>query len=329
MGKIADKLPEVTNEQWATINSENRSICEEYLRESVNLSPYTLKQYESCLRQYFWWVKENAKDKPFYELKSRDYMLFQNFLTRRGLSSSAIKLKRSTISSLNNYVCLYYGEEYEKFRNYITKAIANPPPAFVHEKEPLTLDEYAHLCDELENQGLLQQLAYLKFSFSTGCRRNEVKQLLKEVATYEPKIVKSGEKEIKTYMSNPIRCKGRGTKGKVRSLMFDQEAMDAINKWLLVRGDDDCLFVFAVKHEGKYVQINEATFNSWCDKIFEPIVGRRVHPHLFRETRATTLVVEQGKDIRAAQRLLGHESSETTQIYVIRNDENDADEAFI
>jgi len=49
---------------------------------------------------------------------------------------------------------------------------------------------------------------------------------------------------------------------------------------------------------------------------------------LLRESRATSLVVEQGMDISIAQKLLGHASSTTTQIYVIRNDENDADDAF-
>lgn len=193
----------------------------------------------------------------------------------------------------------------------------------------MTLEEYDNLCLELEKRELWQQLAYLKFSFSTGARRNEVKQLLTEVVNYQPKIINSNDKEIKLYLTHDIRCKGRGKTGKIRKLQFDEDAINAIKKWLEIRGEDDCPYVFVAKHDGIYEQINEYTFNVWCEKIFEPIVGRRVHPHLFRETRATTLVVEQGKDIRAAQKLLGHESQETTSIYVIRNDENDADEAFI
>ena len=125
-----------------------------------------------------------------------------------------------------------------------------------------------------------------------------------------------------------IRCKGRGKIGKQRKLQFDQIAMDAIKKWLSVRGDDDCPYVFVGKKKDKYHQISESTFNLWSERYFAPIVGRRFHPHLIRETRATTMVVEQGKDINSAKKLLGHESSETTQIYVIRNDENDSDDAF-
>jgi integrase len=81
--------------------------------------------------------------------------------------------------------------------------------------------------------------------------------------------------------------------------------------------------------EGKINQVSPTTFNQWCSTLFTEIVKRRVHPHLFRESRATNLVVHSGKDLEVARRLLGHESSDTTKIYVIREDTDDADEAFI
>src|SRR5687768_4463026 len=144
------RIDDVSEEQWKLINSENRKIVEEFLRESTQLSIQTIKQYTSALRIYFWWIKENAEDKSFYKIKSRDYLQYQNFIVRNNLSSSAIKFKRSAVSSLNNYIELYYQDEYPEFRNYITKAIATPVPAFVHEKEPLSLQEYENLCQELE-----------------------------------------------------------------------------------------------------------------------------------------------------------------------------------
>lgn len=324
-----NKLESVTEEIWNSVNPENIKITNEFLRESTQLSPQTIKQYTSGLRLFFKWIKDNAEDKPFYKIKSRDYLQYQNFLVRNGLSSSSIKFKRSAVSSLNNYVELYYAEEYPDFRQYITKAISSPPPAFVNEKKPLTLEEYEGLCSELERMEMWQQLAYVRFTFSTGCRRAESRQLLKEVINYDPKIVQLENGQIKTYFTNSIRCKGRGIKGKVRKLQFDEVAMNAIKKWLEIRGEDNCEYVFVSKSNGEYNQIGETTFNNWSKLYFEKIVGRRFHPHLLRETRATTLVVEQGKDIKAAQKLLDHKSSTTTEIYVIRKDENDADEAFI
>ena len=181
----------------------------------------------------------------------------------------------------------------------------------------------------MEEKELWQELAYIKLSFATGARRAEVRQLLKEIVSYDPKIISTENGDVKTYLTNPVRCKGRGIVGKVRRLQFDQEAMDAINTWLSIRGNDDCPYVFALKKAGRYEQTAEATFNSWSKSYFEPIVGRRFHPHLIRESRATTMVVENGKDIKSAQSLLGHKSSTTTEIYVIRKDEDDADDAFV
>lgn len=323
-----NKIESITEEQWSAVKEENRKMVNEFLEQSTQLSPQTIKQYTSGLRIYFWWISAFAENKGFHEIRSIDYLKYQNFLVKNGLSSSAIKFKRSAVSSFNNYVETYYSDQFKTFRNYITKAISNPPPVFVNEKEPLTLEEYKTLCDTLEKQEMWQQLAYLKFSFSTGCRRAEARQLLKEVVSYEPKIIQKEDGEIKTYFTHPIRCKGRGVSGKVRKLQFDEDAMISIKKWLEVRGEDNCIHVFVAKSNGEYKQVGEGTFNNWANNYFEKIVGRRFHPHLIRETRATTLVVEQGKDIKAAQKLLDHQSSTTTEIYVIRKDENDADEAF-
>ena len=332
------KKIEVSDSQYNSVRDENKGIVQEFLKQSTQLSDQTLRQYESALRIYFYWIKENASDKGYYEIKSRDFLFYQNHLVDLGLSSSAIRLKRSAVSSLNNYIEVYYQEDYPLFRNYVGKGIPAPKHEFVNKKEPLTMSEYDSLCNVLEERELWQQLAYLKFSFSSGCRRAEARQILKEVVEYDPKVKTisvtndDGVKENKIseyHMTHEVRCKGSSKSGKIRKLSFDKDAMDSIKRWLDERGEDDCLYVFATKRHGKMQQVSEGAFNSWCNNIFEEIVGRRVHPHMLRESRATSLVVEQGKDIKVVQSLLGHKSSVTSEIYVIRNDEGDADEAFV
>jgi integrase/recombinase XerD len=49
-------------------------------------------------------------------------------------------------------------------------------------------------------------------------------------------------------------------------------------------------------------------------------IGRPVTPHMLRHT-AATLLIETGVDIRIVQRLLGHSSIATTEIYTHVSDE--------
>lgn len=337
MGKIADKLPEVTDEQWSLVNEFNKKITEEFLLESTQLSPKTLIQYRSCLRIFFYWVYENCENKSLLDFKSRDFLKYQNFLVRRGLSSSAVRMKRAAVSSLNGYIITYYEDSYPTFKNFITKKISAPPKADVHEKKPMNDEEWTFLLKTLEEREEWQKIAYLWFTYSAGCRRAETRQLLKEVVNSplitKEKIIKNPdgteEKKIsKYYQTGEIRCKGKGKTGKVRKLQFSEEAMDAIKKWLEVRGEDDCPYVFVVKYKGLR-QCSEGVFNDWCKDDFAKIVKRRVHPHQLREQRATNMVLKENKDIRSAQALLGHEQSSTTEIYVIRDGSEDIEDAFV
>ena len=323
-----EKIPPVTEQEWQQANKFNRNLTEEFLQESMQLSPQTIRQYESGLKIFFRWVNEELDNKRLVDIKSRDYLKYQNYLVRRGLSSSAIKFKRAAISSLNGYVMTYYEDEYPTFRNFITKNIANPPSNFVNKKDPLAKEEFDLLLNELIKRKKWQQVAYIMFSFTTACRKGESMQLLKEVVNYAPVIRERNGKTIKYYETHDIRCKGRGVAGEVRKLQFNQETMDYLNKWLEVRGEDDCPYMFVTMQNNVVKQVGQTTFNDWCKGLFTKIVGKRVHPHGFRAARATSIVVEDGKDIKAAQALLGHKNSQTTEIYVVRDESEDLDEIF-
>lgn len=334
------KLVQITENELKQINEFNKFILEDFLTNSVELSPKTRKSYKSNLSIWFVWIKDNLNNKSELDIKPLDYKRFQNWLVNRGCGSADINNKRAAISSLNNYIEIYYRDDYPNFRNFINKSIKRPPKTFVHEKEPLTKNEFNHLIKVLEQKEEWQKIAYLEFAVSTGCRRAESRQLLKSVLDSKP-IIKTKqiedengniiEKEIKYYQTHPIRCKGKSESGKVRKLYFSEKAMNAIKKWLEYREEiwkDDCPYVFVTKYGGMVKQIGETTFNNWCSNDFEKIVGRRVHPHLWRETAATQLVVEEGKNIESVKALLGHEQSSTTELYVIRDENEDIEDLF-
>ena len=336
---IAKRSDEITDEMWETVNEFNRDMVEDYLENQSHLSPKSLTAYRSALRIFFWWVKERLNDKKCIDIKKKDFLRYMNWLANRGMSEAAIKFKKSSVSAFNKFIEVFYEDEYPMFRNFVTSEQQVPKTGNVFTKEPLTPDEIDHLCKVLEEREEWMKLAYVKFTYSTGCRRAESRQLLKEVINYNPTVkeitvINENGEEVKaqsvSYKTHDIRCKGRSSVGKVRKLQFGQDVMDALKKWIDVRGDDDCPYMFVVKHkDGTTNQVGESIFNDWCINEFSEIIGRRTTPHNFRRSRATNLVCYSHRPIETAQKLLGHESSETTQMYVIREDEEDADDAFI
>lgn len=337
-GKVAKRSDDITDEMWEEVNKFNRDMVKDYLENQTHLSPKSLLNYSSALRIYFWWVKENLNNKNCTEIKKKEFLRFLNWMNNRGLSDSAMKFKKSSVSAFNTFIENFYEDEFPLFRNYVSSDMKVATTGKVHEKIPLTPEEIDFLYKELEARNEWQKLAYVKFSYSTGCRRAEARQLLKEIINYEPRktIVKvrdengvEHELESISYKTHNIRCKGKSKIGRIRKLQFGQDVKDAIEKWLEVRGDDDCPYVFVVKHkDGSVKQVGEETFNGWCKGLFSEIMKRRINPHCFRMSRATNLVCSQGRSIETAQKLLGHESSETTKIYVVREDSFDADDAF-
>lgn len=321
------KLEGFTDEEFNEhVPQVSQELIKDFLRQSQK-SDQTIKQYKSALYIFARFVYDELSNRPITVLKVRDALKYQNHLIDLGLSDSAIKFKRSAVSALYIYIEAFWEDEYPKTRNIFTKAVPSVGNTKRKEKNPLTLREMEKLKKELIKKEEWQKLAYLTFTYSTGCRREESRQLKKEVAFYEKYRNPKGEQK-NYYVTHDIRAKGKGKQGKVRKFQFDEESMQYIKKWIEVRGEDDNESLFVIKtKDGKVSQVSASTFNTWCEQFTE-ILGKKVHPHLLRSSRATNSVVEEGKDIKAVQQLLGHESSSTTEIYIVTDDTEAVDDLF-
>lgn len=325
---LASKIKPVTEAEWQQVDSFNREITEEFLQQA-HLSDQTLLQYKSALKIFFNWIRENAQNAPLHTLKPRVALRYQNYLMGLGLSSSAVKFKRSSVSSICGYIELYYSDEYPLFRNIYSKQIPNPPKETRNEKQPLNREELNHLLATLKERGEWQMIAYLMFSFASGARRSEIAQIRKDVVNKKKAYDKKNEKELDYYVIPNIRGKGRGKVGKPISLIFDEDTKAAALKWLEVRGIDDCDAMFVRKFkDGRVEELSAATFNDWCANTFTEIVGRRVHPHLIRSSRATIASQEDKVDIKHIQKLLNHNDSSTTEIYIIKEQDDSFEGLF-
>lgn len=85
------KLEAVTQEQWNEVCEFNRNLVESFLSDSVELSPKSRKAYESNLKIWFVWVKDNLKNKKQIDIKPLEYKKFQNYFFVSSNRLDAIK----------------------------------------------------------------------------------------------------------------------------------------------------------------------------------------------------------------------------------------------
>lgn len=110
-----------------------------------------------------------------------------------------------------------------------------------------------------------------------------------------------------------VRVVGKGSKTRV--VPVGRVAVEALEKWLAVRGglasaDEPAMFV---GRNGRRLSRRsvQARVEAWARRHGAPV---RVHPHMLRHSFATHLLESSG-DLRAVQELLGHASLSTTQVY--------------
>ena len=306
----AKKSEPITDKMWELINGDYRNLVVEYLREQRTTQ--TKKQYTSALRQFGWYLYNELNNKDYWKITKREANNYVNYLLDLNMSSSAINMKKSAISSLNNYIETYIvddDERYETFRNFM-RGLKPVDKTMTNDKSQImTIEEYNNAIDVLTKQDKLLEVAWLSIAFYTGSRRNEIRQLKTEIVNYTIK------KDATYVTSHIIRGKGKGQMGKVFSVNIPLVALKHASDYVQSRGfDHEYIFSYKDKRGAESV-IYESWANDFCDKILSKILGRKITPHILRHS-AITMYLEKGVDIDIVSKFVAHhEDVSTTQIY--------------
>jgi site-specific recombinase XerD len=320
----ANKIDEVTDEMWNMVLKENRDMVKEYLSVNTQLSPDTLTQYTSGLRQFFWWVHENLNDKPFYKITKREFMRYLSYITERGLSSSAIGFKKSSVSSFNNYIENVVSEDMEEckgFRNF-TRGLPAIGKNQVYDKIPINEDEYKKMMAVLEKEENYLGMAWVSTAFNVGARRGELIQLKTEIVNYP---IPEGKNYV---LSHVCRGKGSGRDGKPLKYMINLDALKYM-KLLVENRDFESDYIFSLKKGDKIHPLSRDWANYFCQHKLSSILGRRINPHLFKSS-CITYLLEKGVDLKVVSKYVAqhNDTSTTSNFYDLRDFEEEKDSIF-
>lgn len=315
----AKGIPRVTKADRDKFHEANKEAMQDFLEIGcADKSVHTIKQYRSALNIYFRWVHDYQKNRPIYEHDPRMWSRYMAWLNKYKLSSSALRLKRATISSLCEYLLTEnrgYDNRYNSFINFTknTKIASNR----VYDKIPVTFDEMNDMVEQLVKDGDLLTATYLMISFYSGARRAEVVQI--KVSD----IMKDDHLTEGFNYTGYVRAKGEGGGNSVK-LKIPTPAITMARAYLETR-DFESQYLFANPHTGKMVK--PSWCNLRCSSVLSPMLGRRINPHILRASSCTYLL-EIGQDLRAASKHLNHAGIEVTTLYDLRSLDEGIGEVF-
>ncbi|MGL5152072.1 MAG: tyrosine-type recombinase/integrase [Clostridium sp.] len=302
----------VTKEDIANIREENLELIKDFINylETTDHSPKSIVVYESNLYIFFTYCLHNLKNKDFVDIKKRDIMNFQNYCIKNGLSSSRIRVLKSSLSSLSNFIenILDEEEKWEDFRNVVNK-IPAPTLNKVREKTVLSDEELEFLLDELVKKGKYQIACLVAFSAFSGCRKSEIVQY--DRSFFVDESVRNG-----LYVTPEIRTKGRGVAGKkMKKFCIKSRVEKYLELWDKKREElgIDCDALFVTKRKGEWDRIGSYTVGGWM-KLCGEILNKDLYHHSLRHFFVSYLNRE-GLPLDVIKDIVGHQDSSTTSLY--------------
>lgn len=252
------------------------------------LSEKTLKNYYNDLIKFAEYMR-----KPINSIQANDIRMY--------LVVRCKDLKPGTMNTIIWGLKSFFGwlanEEYI-IKNPMMKVKANKVDKFIRKAlndEEMELFRQACITD--------REKALVEFIYSTGCRLSEI------VNT-----------DINNIDWNDLSLLVFGKGRKERKVYFSPKCKILLQKYLSTRRDE-CTALFATirrparRLKGRGIEV---IIKKIADRVED---GQNIYPHLIRHTFATHKH-NAGMPLPVLQRLMGHESPATTQIYSQLNDEN-------
>ena len=277
------------------------------LMQQRQASPHTISSYRDTFRQFLKFVQQRLHKPPanlgFEEIDAPLIVAFLDDLEKRqGVSVRSRNLRLTAIHSLFRYAAF----EVPAQSAQIQRVLAIPNKRFTRTLVPfLTRPEVDALLaapDQCTWSGRRDH-AFLLVAVQTGLRLSEMTGLKRE--------------DIVVGAGAHVRVIGKGRKE--RCTPFAKSTRTVLKAWLREpqRGDGEVLFPSA---KGERLSVHGVQYlltkhRLTASKVCPSLKQKRVTVHRLRHTMAMDLL-QSGADRAVIALWLGHESVETTQIYL-------------
>jgi len=276
---------------------ENRYIGKfiGHCKYQKGLDNKTVKAYSIDLRQYS--VFSGGK------IEKNMLTCFIEYL-HKSYKPKTVKRKIATLKAFVNYLCF---EEIINHNPFLKIKTTFKQPLILPKTIPLNvinkiLDcayaQYSYADSEYRRKTVMRDIAILELLFATGAR-------VSEVCSLKAESISINDRYIKIY--------GKGARERIIQI----ENKDVIKALL----NYESAFFNSITSMGYFFinkrnnRISEQSVRLMIKKYAKMAdYKKNVTPHMFRHSFAT-LLLEEDVDIRYIQKLLGHSSITTTQIY--------------
>jgi site-specific recombinase XerD len=264
----------------------------DYKKNNEKLSDNTIIAYQLDIYSFLEWLKEyfNTTEVSlnlFNKLTIQDVVKWQRTLKNQASTEGR---KISSIRLLFDYLNKFKLVDNDVMHNIKKPKIPKKP------RKHLDFETSKELIHVAEVEGSLRDVAIIKLFLYSGMRISEITNL-----------------DLGDIKGNRVYI--RAAKGeKDRIVYIDEDAVQAINNWLVIRPKTTCDSIFVLHYFNKEpYRITDASIRKMIKK-FADIIEVEFTPHILRHTYATDQL-DAGTPLPSIQKALGHSDIKTTQIY--------------